>query len=427
MKILKYKKFVGLHVICKKCGKIIELNQDPYKDCNHPIERQRYKAVVKFNGVRRTRDLKSLDYNAAVKELLDFKDELKNPYFLSIEEVTDHNNYFFNDFILMFSDYLENVDVPRHEQKLRTPKHIKETVGYIQKLGRFIQSKGYDITTLKMTSINKYLLGDYYGYLEGITKKPSTFNHHIRALKHFYKFLIDEKGLDIPNITSKMKLKYESPNPLSFSPSEFNSILAVISKENGIQTLANGERKNRFREYTKEGIELCAYSGMRIEETAILKYNDIYYDSDGNPMYVLGTDLKFERAHNWDNTKEPKKVYIPMSTDLLNLLERLDYKSNIGMDKYLIAADVKIQRKTLAKQLSHSFSHFRDVAGVVKTKSIKHLRKTFLTELHIQTGFTETIGYQKTNKVIVDNYIDKIAVVKAANKKGLSLYGNGEK
>ncbi len=427
MKILKYKKFVGLHIICKKCGKIIEVNQDPYKGCNHPIERQRYKAIIRFKGVRRTRDLKPLEYTEAVKELIDFKDELNNPYFLSIEEVSDHNNYYFNDFVMMFSDWLENIDVPRHEQKQRSTKHIKETVGYIQKLGRFINSKGYNISTLKMSSINKHLLGDYYGHLEGITKTHSTFNHHIRAIKHFYKFLINEKGLDIQDIPSKMKLKYESPNPLSISSSEFKSILGVISKENGLEILGNGERKNRFREYTKDGIELCAYSGMRIEETTILKYNDIYFDSDGNPEYMIGTDLKFERAHNWDNTKEPKKVYIPMSTDLLNLLERLDYKSNIGVDKYLIAGDVKIERKTLAKQLSHSFSHFRDIAGVVKTKSIKHLRKTFLTELHIQTGFTESMGYQKTNKVIIDNYIDKIAVVKAANKKGLSLYGNDEK
>lgn len=70
----------------------------------------------------------------------------------------------------------------------RSEKHIKETVGYIQKLGRFIKSKGYETSTLKMTSISKHLLGDYYEYLEGITKMPSTFNHHIRALKYFYKF-----------------------------------------------------------------------------------------------------------------------------------------------------------------------------------------------------------------------------------------------
>jgi integrase len=427
MKMLKYKKFVGLHVICKKCGKILEINQDPYNDCNHPIERQRYKAVIRLNGGRRTRDLKSLDYTEAVKELIDFKDELKNPYFLSIEDVSDHNNYCFNDFVMMFSDWLENVDVPRHEQKQRSTKHIKETVGYIQKMGRFIQSKGYDISTLKMSSVNKHLLGDYYGHLESVTKAHSTFNHHIRALKHFYKFLINEKGLDISDIPSKMKLKYESPNPISISVEDFKKILSVITDNNSVQILSNGVRKNRYRSYTKLGIELCAYSGMRLEEVTILKYSDIHYDTEGNPEYILGTDLKFERAHNWDNTKEPKRVFIPMSIDLLNLLVRLEYKSNIGIDKYLIADDEKIERRTLAKQLSHSFSYYRDVAGVDKTISIKHLRKTFLTELHIQTGFTESMGYQKTNKVIIDNYIDKRAVVKAANKKGLSLYGNDEK
>ena len=205
MKLLKYKKFVGLHVICKKCSKLIEVNQDPYNGCNHPIDRQRYKAVVKINGVRKTRDLKSLDYNEAVKELILFKDELKNPIFLSVDKVSDHNNYYFKDFVLMFSDWLENIDVPRHEQKQRSIKHIKETVGYIKKFEKYIQSKGIDTSSLRLTNITKHLLGDYYEYLEETTNKHSTFNHHIRALKSFYNFLINEKGLDITDIPSKMK------------------------------------------------------------------------------------------------------------------------------------------------------------------------------------------------------------------------------
>lgn len=427
MKLLKYKKFVGLHVICKKCSKLIEVNQDPYNGCNHPIDRQRYKAVVKINGVRKTRDLKSLDYNEAVKELILFKDELKNPIFLSVDKVSDHNNYYFKDFVLMFSDWLENIDVPRHEQKQRSIKHIKETVGYIKKFEKYIQSKGIDTSSLRLTNITKHLLGDYYEYLEETTNKHSTFNHHIRALKSFYNFLINEKGLDITDIPSKMKLKYESPNPVSISAEDFNRILLSITPENSIQVLGNGVKKNRYRSYTKNGIELCAYTGMRLEETSMLKYSDIHLDSEGTPEYMIGTDLKFERAHNWNNTKKPKQVYIPMSIDLLNLLERLDYKSNIGVDKYLIAGDDKIERKTLAKQLSHSFSFYRDLAGVEKSISIKHLRKTFLTELHIQTGFTESMGYQKTNKVIIDNYIDKREVVKVATNKGLSLYKKNNK
>ena len=58
MKKLKYKKFQGLHIVCKKCGKQIEVSNVEYKGCNHPIEKQRYKAVIKINGGRKTKDLK---------------------------------------------------------------------------------------------------------------------------------------------------------------------------------------------------------------------------------------------------------------------------------------------------------------------------------------------------------------------------------
>ena len=69
MKLLKYKKFAGLHIVCKKCSKHIEISQDAYKGCKHPIERQRYKAIVSIRGQRKTRDLKSLEYNEAINEI----------------------------------------------------------------------------------------------------------------------------------------------------------------------------------------------------------------------------------------------------------------------------------------------------------------------------------------------------------------------
>ena len=138
---------------------------------------------------------------------------------------------------------------------------------------------------------------------------------------------------------------------------------------------------------------------------------------------IIGTDLKFERAHNWDNTKATKTVYIPISKELEDLLIKLNYKENLGVDKYLIAGDAGIDRKTLAKQLSHSFTFYRNKAELSNDFSIKHLRKTFLTKLHLQTGLTESMGYQKTSAVILKNYIDKKAVVKEANKRGFSFFG----
>jgi integrase len=229
--------------------------------------------------------------------------------------------------------------------------------------------------------------------------------------------------LSIPNIPKKMKLKYENPNPTSISDQDFLKLLSVINEEDSIEVLKSGIKKNRYRHYTKAGIELAAFTGMRLEEVTSLKYSDIVVDSNGEIECLIGTDLKFERAHNWDNTKATKTVYIPISKELEDLLIKLNYKENIGVDKYLVAGDDGIDRKTLAKQLSHSFTFYRNKAELSNNFSIKHLRKTFLTKLHLQTGLTESMGYQKTSAVILKNYIDKRAVVKEANKRGFSYFG----
>ena len=424
MKVLKYKRHSGLHIVCKKCNRQIEVSQTEYKGCNHPLERQRYKAVIKINGVRRTKDLKSLIYNDAVKELFAFKELLLNPIELNINlKPIEEKFELFYDFVLMFGDWLENIDVPKHEQKIRTKKHVKETVGYIVKLCNFLKSKGFNLEKLKVFEVDKFMLGDYYQYLEEKIKNTYTFNHNIRALKGFYNFLVNEKELGIPNIPKKMKLKYENPNPTSISDEDFLKLLSVITEKDSIEILKSGAKKNRFRPYTKDGIELCAYTGMRLEEVTSLKYSDIVVDSNGELECIIGTDLKFERAHNWDNTKATKTVYIPISKELEDLLIKLNYKENLGVDKYLIAGDDGIDRKTLAKQLSHSFTFYRNKAELSNDFSIKHLRKTFLTKLHLQTGLTDAMGYQKTSAVILKNYIDKKEVVKEANKRGFSYFG----
>jgi integrase len=425
MKILKYKKFIGLHIVCKKCNKNIEVSQAVYKGCSHPIERQKYKAIFKLDGVRKTRDLKALTYDDALGELLSFKQELSNPInFKIIVPQVEVKYELFTDFVCMYSDWLENVEVPRHEQKMRSSKYIKETVGYIIKFSEFLNANGHKVEKFKIHQIDKFMMGKYYEHLEQTIKSNSTFNHNLRALKNFYNFLINEKELVISNIPKKMKLKYENPNPTSIEDQDFLKLLSKITNEDSIEVLKSGVKKNRFRSYTKDGIELAAYTGMRLEEVASLKYSDIVVDSNGKLECLIGTDLKFERAHNWDSTKATKTVYIPISSELEGLLKRLDYKANLGIDKYLIARAENIDRKTLAKQLSHSFTFYRKKAELSDNFSIKHLRKTFLTKLHLQTGLTESMGYQKTSAVILKNYIDKKAVVKEANKRGFTYFDN---
>jgi hypothetical protein len=41
-----------------------------------------------------------------------------------------------------------------------------------------------------------------------------------------------------------------------------------------------------------------------------------------------------------------------------------------------------------------------------------------------KTGFLASIGYQKSGKVIMTNYIDKVEVVREVNRQGFGYFGS---
>lgn len=427
MAILYYKKFAGLHIVCKQCGRTLELTQTPYKGCNHPIKKQKYKAILRINGQRRTKDLTANEYEDAVKELIDWKQYLTSPFKIRTSETTEDVKFvLFSDCIKMFADWLENVNVPKQEQKPRSPKYVKDTVGYLIKLKTFLQKNGFKIDTLTIYDIDKYVIGTYYEHISLSTKSAASFNHNLRALKCFYNFLLGVKGYGMPNPVKTIKLKYENPDPRSIDDNDFIKLLSVVNEENSYEIYncgsKNQQKKKRYRAFIKDSFELAAFTGMRLEELTILKYTDIVEDASGKLLYLKGTDLKFQRTHNWDSTKPPKIVYIPITPELEGLLHRLNYKQNKGVDRYLIDGDCTMARKTLVTQMSKSFTFFRKKAGLPDTFTIKHLRKTFLSKLETQTNLAQAAGYQKTASVILKNYIDKKMVVKEITNRGFAYY-----
>jgi integrase len=428
MKILKFKKFDGLHIVCKKCNRNIEVSQDIYNGCNHPIEKQRYKALFRINGQRKTKDFKSKEYDEAIKELLAWKDELANPLKIKTPEskkVTKHE--LFSDCILIYSDWLENVDVPKHEQTIRTKKYISETVSYVVKFKTFLESKGYNMDKFTVYQIDRFIVGEYYEYLNDNVPNHFTFNGHLKPMKNFFRCLINEKHYVMINPFEKAKLKKENPDPRSVEDDDFIKLLSVVNGNESIQEYKSGARKNMYKPYIKDSFELAAFTALRLEEVAILKYSDVVVDKDGELKYLLGTDLKYKRAHNMDDTKEKKVVYVPITPELEDLLNRLNYKEYLGCDKYLIDGNCNLSRKSLAKQMSHSFTFFKRKAGLPSDISIKHLRKAFLTKLEDHKELVQQAKYHKTRSVTLNHYVDKRKIALSTQNSGFSYFDNKQK
>ena len=430
-KTLKYSKFPGLQIVCKKCQKALHVNSEDYNGCNHQpfLEKQVYKYIFQHNGERKTKNLSAKDYNEALLEISNLqaslKEELK-PKFQSeiIQTVEDarineqENPDLLIDCIMYYLDYFQNIGVPKHEQRNRSKNYVKSISKYLNNYSDFFKSNGYDLDSLTVFEIDKFLFGKYYEHIDSTIKSAALYNHTIKALKGFYNFL-EEKEYKVYNPVKKIKLRYESSNPKAIDDSDFLKILSAINNTDCIEVYKNGVKKNMYRPYLFEAFQLSAFTGLRNEEVAILTFSNVKNGKNGE-FEIHGLDLKFERAHNWNKTKESKLVQIPMTPELADLIIRLGYEDYKGTDRYLIANDEKANRASIAKQMSHSFTFFKRKAGVSDKVSLKNLRKTFLTKLQEQTG--QSSGYHKNAGVTNKNYLDKEKLAKDISEKGFRIF-----
>ena len=136
-KTLEYKKFPGLYVCCKDCGRNVNHKQSGKKKCNHPIERQFYKGLLKVpgsNGERKSKSLKSKTFDDAVKEFLEFKNRVYNPHLY--EEIPEQEKpELLVDALAMYVDYMQDIGVPHHKRKYLSTSHIKTSMQFLKEFG----------------------------------------------------------------------------------------------------------------------------------------------------------------------------------------------------------------------------------------------------------------------------------------------------
>ena len=221
-KSIEYRRFPGLHVCCKVCGKNVFHKQNGEKSCSHPIERQFYKAQIKIpnsGGKRTSKNLNAKTFDEALKEFLEFKYKVYNPN-LYQEDTKHEKPEYLVDAMAMYIDYLHDVDIPHHQKKHLSDTHIKIYVQFLKEFVRFLVDNSYssDIENLKLISITEMIVGDYCIYIEEKGNRNYTFNSKIKTLRAFYNYLILTKEYSIKNVWKQVKLKAERPTDISINP-----------------------------------------------------------------------------------------------------------------------------------------------------------------------------------------------------------------
>ncbi|WP_299210783.1 phage integrase SAM-like domain-containing protein [uncultured Dokdonia sp.] len=444
---IKSKKHKGLMIYCPNndCKKyftwteqVIEVDgKKKYKQATCGIsgysyttckskEKHVFKSRVHISGTTRgtiSRTLKAETYTDAVVEAIAFEKEVKDKILDVNVSLTPkkqpRNQVYLASAQSAYILFLENIDVADHLKKERTQKHIKEVFKSLTQFNDALKKKGIKKTLIRMLQINDDHVGYFHSYLLNEKKYANkTYNNKIGVLRSFFAWAITEFELNMANPFSKARNRTVNKQNDSITIGEYKALLKVITPENGISYEGKDKKtkRNRYKPWLKSAIELGLQTGGRREEIIILTWDMVKY-VENEPSYLEVPNLKVERGKGIGfNDDVPPKI-IPITVDLLDLLNRLGFEEKKNTKEYLLNMNRETSPNVLIEQMSKGFSHFYKLLETGKSIQFKHLRKTYISYMKLAMGSeTGDLTSHSSNEVIDKNYVDKRVIANAQRK-----------
>jgi len=421
-KNLDYQKIIGLFVFCRKCRSDINGNSKSANGCNHPIESQAYKAIIRIPNSgydRKTKILKARNFEDALLEFAAFKKQVKSPLRRTVSKTKPTKSNLLIDLILKYIDYMNDENIPHHLKKYLAKSHIKTTSVFLQDFVKFLKNNNLPVKTIEIKSITDSVVGKYCEFLESKDYSNYTYNAKVKALRTFYNYLIEKEDYQIKNVWDKVRLKSEKGTDESISAEDFYDLLGVINETDSCEIIGK-TRRNMYKPWIKDLIKLKAFTGRRNAELFAMRWNMVHFEG-GKPVFIQSPNIKINRQQNNFDEKDFHFTYVPVAEELSELLYELGLQNNIGSDEYVIESNVKSNRKYLEDFASKSFTFFFKRLKRGYSRQLKHFRKTYITQEDLFVN--GRISMQHTNyRVTAKHYIDTKEIAKQMVKQGFRIF-----
>jgi site-specific recombinase XerD len=402
----------GLHIWCNTCNKLVTA-----KPCKH-AERQRFQSRVcnpltkKQDCIRsyETRDVeeaftKHRDYIASLKQ---------NNYNVALKPdravASSVQIVFLKEAAQKYLDYLQDIDVPEQEKRNLSRDYVRDCTRYVMRFLEVVRKKENKTSNFPVTSIGTEHVSDFHQLLKDEDYSQASYNAHMKQVKYFFDYIIGELDVDMKNPIEKVKLPEIHYDPQIIPVEEFEKLLSVITKENGIGTKGDKwkENVNHYRPWLKKVLVLGLLTGERLEGLVMLRWEHI----EGNFFKI--PNFKVNRIQKVDSYFS----YTPITADLAELLLQFDVTKQEG---YIVVPEME-NRTTLKQFISKAFSHFWKVTGLKRDASFKTLRKTYLTRLTDAIGSKAMFVKHNNDQTAVKHYLNKKELLEQT--KNVRLYGN---
>lgn len=447
LKLPKEKRITGLYIYCNHCKKRYSDDSAIPKECKRLV----YKAklhVPNQGKECRTTVLKATTLNAAIRELLDFEEELRETNFLRSskstnkessqnviqkeeETILDSKNLSLIEAMADYMSYINNIGVPWHEKVVRSKQQIKEYERNLKNLLSALEVKGIETKNLSFRAINnRQIVGHICEYLlVNLEYRPKTYNKSISGLSQFVNHIIEKYELDCKNCFVPVKRKKYKPKPVAVKEDEFLGVLEAISPENGKYEVKGKKshhsnvKRTYYKPWLYDAFLLGFYTGGRREEVVKLKWSGLKYQDD-ELSHIDISHFKENRSHgNLLDEEDYEDKSILITDDFKELLVKLGYENKKDSDEYILAPTETMTRTGMMGFITNAFTHFYKIAHPgTKHKLFKQLRKTYLTLLqrdYPQLSFL--LGGHKDPSVEIKHYRDNDLLIREARKimKGL--------
>lgn len=420
-KNLDYQKINGLFVFCRKCKSDVNGNSKSANGCNHPLESQAYKAVIRIPNSgydRKTKILNARNFEDALLEFAQFKKQVKSPLRNSVTKAKPAKTNILIELMPKYIDYMNDVKVPHHMKKHLTKSHILTTKVFLQDFAKFLKTNGFNLKNIEIKAITDAVVGKYCEFLESKSYSNYTYNAKIKALRTFYNYLIEKEDYVIKNVWKKVKLKSEKGTDESISTEDFNDLLKVINETDSTDQIGK-TRRNMYKPWIIDLIKLKAFTGRRNAELFAMRWDMIHFE-DGKPVFIQSPNIKINRQQNNFDEKDFQFAYVPVAEELSELLNELGLQKNLDSHDYIITSDVS-NRKYLEDFASKSFTFFFKRLKRSYSRQLKHFRKTYITQEDL--FINGRISMQHSNYNITSKYyIDRKEIAKQMVKQGFRVY-----
>lgn len=430
------KRIPGLHIYCSKCDCVVtekcKLSALPLEKCAFGGS-HRYKGIVYEKGSKRVSRTFGRDYNEAAAGVIALRAEVKQkanalklPENIPQEKQREEpiNSAPHESIAHLMAEYIAYLSndpklVIKQRKKERSKGHLDDCERVFLRFATAMKKNGRSAKRMHPAGVNDAVVGVFLDYLsDDLQLGDAAYNRAVTIMSSFYTHLRVRKGQDIVNPFDDIARKTLEQNVGTIEQHQFEALLHALRKpELGIRTLSNGVRKNYYRPFMPDLVELMCYSGRRRTETVLMKWTDIIRDADGSEL-IRVPDYKVNRAKG---LRPDKWIYnyVPLTGELSSLLARLGRHEKEGRDEYIIGGNERMSRSTLASLASKSFAHYGEHLGI--DLELTSLRRTNYSHLAAEIGIenAQQISGHAKIQTLKKFYVSKKVLAKSAKEFGV--------